>query len=542
MGKKTIVHGGTLIDGTGAPPRPGDILMEEGFIRAVGIVPARDQTGAECIDGAGKTVCPGFIDLHRHCDTAVLGENFGFIELSQGITSCMAGNCGMAPVPNRDATRAQLQNYLQPCLGSFARENFTTHGDYLARLKAAPLPLNMGFFAGMGAIRIAVKGFEPSPFSPGEMEKTRALLEEALDAGAFGMSIGLMYVPELYSSEKEIAALASVMKGGRGILCTHMRYETEKLYTAVQEVISIAKRAEVPLEISHFKAAGPKAWGGVLHQTIELIEAERAKGMDITVDFYPYDCGASTMMQMLPPAYLGMGIDEAINGLNNPANVQKMRKLLNEGEEGWDNLSKTIGWDRTIISSVNLKENEKFLGKTVSACVNEFAYADEADFVAQLMYSEKGKVAIIYQSMSRDDIDTIARLPYSSLVSDALYGDMKGPHPRLTGAFPRFLREFVHERKVLNQETAIRKMSALPAGRLGLKDRGLLKPGYRADVLVFDPDQFRDTSTFLAPAGTAAGLDYAFIKGEKVFENGRLLRRDSGEVMTKPPQLPRIIP
>jgi N-acyl-D-amino-acid deacylase len=531
MGKRIFICGGTLIDGTGDPPRRGDLLAEEGILRVVGAVPAESQSGTEYIDASGKIVCPGFIDLHRHCDTAVFGEDFGFIELSQGITSCMVGNCGMSPVPNRSAVRDQLQNYLQPCLGLFDKETFTTHGEYLARLRSVPLPLNMGFFAGMGAIRIAAKGFGAEPFSQVEMEKARALLDEALDAGAFGMSIGLMYVPELYSSEEEIAALASVMRGGRGILCAHMRYETEKLLSAVQEVISIAKQAEVPLEISHFKAAGFKAWGRILYETIELIEAERAKGMDITVDFYPYDCGSSTMMQMIPPGYLSMGPDEAIAGLNNPANVQKMRRLLEEGENGWDNLSKTIGWDRTIISSVTLKENEKFLGKTVAACVNEFRYVDEADFVAQLMYSERGRVAIVNQSMSQEDIDTIARLPYSSLISDALYGDMKRPHPRLTGAFPRFLRNFVRERKILNPETAIRKMSALPARRLGLGDRGLLKPGYRADILVFDPAQFRDTSTFPAPAGTAAGLDYGFIKGEKVFEKGRLLRRDAGEVL-----------
>jgi N-acyl-D-amino-acid deacylase len=531
MGKRIFIYSGTLIDGTGAPPRQGDLLVEEGILRVVGAAPAENQSGTEHIDASGKIVCPGFIDLHRHCDTAVFGEDFGFIELSQGITSCLAGNCGMSPVPNRPAFRTQLQNYLQPCLGLPGKETFTTHSEYLAKLQSVPIPLNMGFFAGMGAIRIAAKGFGAEPFSPAEMEKARALLEEALDAGAFGMSIGLMYVPELYSSEEEIAALASVMRGGRGILCAHMRYETEKLLSAVQEVISIAKQAEVPLEISHFKAAGFKAWGRILRETIELIEAERAKGMDITVDFYPYDCGSSTMMQMIPPGYLSMGLDEAISGLNNPANVQKMRRLLEEGENGWDNLSKTIGWDRTIISSVTLKENEKFLGKTVAACVNEFRYVDEVDFVAQLMYSERGKVAIINQSMSQEDIDTIARLPYSSLISDALYGDMKRPHPRLTGAFPRFLRNFVQERKILKLETAIRKMTALPARRLGLENRGLLKPGCKADILVFDPAQFRDTSTFPAPTGTAAGLDYGFINGEKVFDKGRLLRRDAGEIL-----------
>jgi N-acyl-D-amino-acid deacylase len=320
------------------------------------------------------------------------------------------------------------------------------------------------------------------------------------------------------------------MKGRKGILCTHMRWETEHLVKAVKEVIAIAKKAEVPLEISHFKAAGVKAWHGVLHEAIDCIEAERARGMDVTVDFYPYDCGSSTMMQMLPPGYLAMGVEKAIAGLNQRENVEKMRKLLIEGEKDWDNLSQTIGWDRTIISSVDLEENRKFLGKSVTAAAREYGYQDEAEMVAQLMYSEKGKVAIINQSMSVEDIDTIARLPYSSLISDALYGDMKNPHPRLYGAFPRFLRDFVQERKVLDLPAAIRKMTAMPATRVGLDDRGLLQPGRRADILVFDPAKFRDQADYLDPARLSTGLDYAIIGGKTAFRGGTLLRRDAGTV------------
>jgi N-acyl-D-amino-acid deacylase len=254
--------------------------------------------------------------------------------------------------------------------------------------------------------------------------------------------------------------------------------------------------------------------------------------MDITVDFYPYDCGSSTMMQMLPPGYLSMGVEEAIAGLSNPVNVEKMRGLLIDGEEGWDNLSQTIGWDRTIISSVSLEENKKYLGKNVSACTKEFGFKDEAEFVAQLMYAEQGKVAIINQSMSQDDIDAIARLPYSSLISDALYGDTKRPHPRLTGAFPRFLRDFVRERKILKLEDAIHNMTCGPAKRLGLSDRGLLKPGYRADILVFDPESFREKSTYLSPAEQAVGLDSVIINGHHVLKDGKIIRRDAGQIVT----------
>jgi N-acyl-D-amino-acid deacylase len=528
---KTLIHGGFIVDGSGAPLFRGDVLIENGIIREAGSSAGSPEPDKQ-VDASGKIVCPGFIDLHRHCDTAPLRDgNFGFLEISQGITTCMAGNCGMAPVPNVPAHRAALQNYLAPCLGSFENERFSRHREYAARLRSVSLPLDMGFYAGMGAIRIAVKGFDPGPITPKEMDAARAFLREALDCGALGMSVGLMYVPEIYGSAEEIAALAGIMKGGKGILCAHMRSESSGLVKAVREVISAAKKAEVPLEISHFKAAGIRAWHSILGEAIAVIEDERSRGMDITADFYPYDCGASTMMQMLPPAFLAKGTDEAIAGLNKPENIQRLRELLAIQEEGWDNLSISIGWDRTIISSAALEENQKFLGKSVTACTGEFGYNDEAEFVACLMHSEKGKVAIINQSMSQEDIDTIARLPYTSVISDALYGDMVNPHPRLYGAFPRFLRDFVTERKVLDVETAIRKMSALPALRLGLNDRGLLKPGLRGDILVFDPATFTDKADYLDPAKPAAGLDFVFIRGETVFQNGELLRRDAGKVL-----------
>jgi N-acyl-D-amino-acid deacylase len=529
---RLVISNGLIVDGSGNVPFRGDLLIENGFIRGLCTPPGRlDRCAAEtgeAIDAAGALVCPGFIDMHRPCDTAALGDDFGLIEISQGITSCLAGNCGMSPVPNEAATRQALQNYLAPCLGSFENESFSSHREYLDQLLSKALPVNMGFFAGMGALRVRAKGFDSSPYSPEEMDRAQGFLQEALDCGAFGLSIGLMYVPELYSSAAEIAALASAMKGRRGILCTHMRWETKQLVKAVEEVIAIAKKAEVPLEISHFKAAGRKAWHGVLHRAIEVIEAERARGADITVDFYPYDCGSSTMMQMLPPSFLAGGVEKALAGLDRPENVKTLRKLLARGEENWDNLSKTIGWDRTIISSVSLEENRKYLGKSVSACAAEYGFRDEAELVAALMHSEKGKVAIINQSMSAEDIDTIARLPYSSLISDALYGDMKNPHPRLYGAFPRFLRDFVLERKVLDLPAAIRKMSAQPAQRLGLKDRGLLKPGFRADILIFDPERFRDQADYLSPARLATGLDYVLIGGKTAYRQGKLLSRHAG--------------
>lgn len=524
-----LIRGGTVIDGTGAHGFTGDVLIEGGIILEAGR--SGDWDG-ETVDAAGKLVCPGFIDLHRHCDLAAFREGFGRIELAQGITSCFAGNCGMAPVPNVPSSKPELQKYLQPCLGSFEAEDFSSHRQYAERLKSVPLPLNFGFYAGLGAIKIAVKGFSSAPLTVGEIDQARKYLSEALECGAFGLSIGLMYVPEAYSTPREIADIASVMKGTGRVLFAHIRSESSGLLQSVEEAVAIAKKAEVPLQICHFKAAGKKTHGEPLLRAIELIEKERAGGADITVDFYPYNCGASTMMQMLPPSFLSGGVDKAIASLGSPANVEKMRRLLLEGEPGWDNLSQTIGWDNTIISAVGLPENHNFLGMSVTECAEKSGCRDEADFVAALMYAEEGQVSIINRSMSREDIDTIARLPYSMLISDSLYGDMKRPHPRLTGSFPCFLREYSLERGVLPPEEAIRKMTSLPANRVGLSDRGLLKKGCRADILVFDPLRFRAASTYSSPAATAEGLDLALIGGKIVWRGGELADGTQGQLLT----------
>jgi N-acyl-D-aspartate/D-glutamate deacylase len=528
----TKITNAFIVDGTGKPGYCGDVLIDGNTIAAVGKV--RINTD-ETIDARRKTLCPGFIDMHRHCDVALFPGHAGVgkvgsIELLQGITTCFAGNCGMAPVPNRPETHVQLQNYVAPCLGSFENETFSSHSEYVERLKSVPLPFNLGFFAGMGAIRIAAKGFEGTPYIKAEMEKAQTLFREALDAGARGLSIGLMYVPEAYCSTDEIAALARVMRG-RGVLCTHIRWETERLPDAVSEVIAVAKKAEVSLEISHFKAAGVRAWGGALARAIDIIEKERAGGMDITCDFYPYDCGSSTMMQMLPPSFLAMGVEEALACLDKPQNVERLRSLLNSGEPGWDNLSKTIGWDRTVISSVMLDENRVFLGKTVSEAALEARAKDNAEFVARLMYTEQGKVGIINRSMTQADIDTIAQLPYSILISDALYGDMKGPHPRLSGAFPRFLRDFVFKRHVLPLETAVYKMTAAPATRLDLSNRGTIAPGKCADLLIFDNNAFCDEATYLEPMKMASGLSLAFVNGVKAVENAMPVCTNAGQVL-----------
>jgi len=305
-----------------------------------------------------------------------------------------------------------------------------------------------------------------------------------------------------------------------------MRWETERLVDGVDEMIRIGKLAEVPIHISHFKAAGRIAWEiNAMDQAIEHIEAERARGMDITVDFYPYDCGSAMLSQMVPPSLLQGDIDARIQELGTPEGIVALRRLLCDGEPGWDNLSASIGWDQIYIMSAKLPENKRFVGKTGTESVDAFGYEDPAALVGTILASEKGDVININRSMRQEDIDKVAQLPYAHLISDSLYGDMLRPHPRLFGAFPKFLREYVRERKLLTLETAIHKMTGMPARRAFQGKIGLLRPGYRADVLVFSSDAFQDQATYDEPIQLAEGLDYMFVGGRLKTKNGRLLSR-----------------
>lgn len=526
---RTLIQNAWIYDGTGREPVHGDLLIRDDTIEAIGSIPSCD---AEIIDAAGRTVCPGFIDIHRHCDIKGFKEGFGELELRQGITTLLTGNCGLSMTPSTPEHEESLYSYLTPILGEPAEGmHLRTFPEYMEKLAGTSLPMNFGAMIGTGSTRIAVKGFSESPFTAGEMAAAVRYIDEALEAGAFGISMGIMYVPECYGSTDEFVQLVSPAARRGGFVPCHMRGEAGSMVSSVKELLEIGRRADVPVEISHFKSVGLDCWGKDIHKAISLIEQARAQGQDVTVDLYPYEAGSTTLATMLPPSYVGSDIMNAIRSLNRPECVQKLRVELAREFEGWDNFAISLGWDRTYISSVSRPENRKYSGHTVTENARRYGFRDEVEFVARLLYEEDGKVGLINMSMDQDDIDTIAKLPYSLFISDSIYADTDSPHPRLYGAFPKVIREYVNERGLLSLSQAIHKMTALPARRIGLKDRGLLKPGYKADLLIFDPLKLRDHATYLSPAQMATGLDYAFIGGTLAVRSDRVVNRKSGTLL-----------
>lgn len=528
------IQNGLLVDGTGAAARMGDLVIEGDRILSVGESSGRPDSADQVIDARGRVVCPGFVDIHRHCDAKFLQDSgFGEVMLAQGITTTVTGNCGMSLVPSPEPA-GEMYDFMEAVLGSGCEKlGLHTYQEYLRQLQSRPLPVNVASMVGTGSVKITVKGFADTPYTPEETEQAAALIEDALARGAMGVSCGIMYIPECYSTTDEFAAMLRPLGKYGCVLTAHIRGEGDSLLTSVREILEIGRKAGCPVEISHFKCCGMENWRKGIHEAIALIEEARAGGQDVTCDFYPYEGGSTALTTMLPPCFVAGDMTAALERLGTSEGVAEFRRTVAVRYPDWDNYAITLGWDRILISGVSAPENRPFVGLDVEEAARKFGFADAAACAAHLMHTDHGKTAIINMSMCQEDIDTVARLPYSIVISDSIYADTDTPHPRMYGSFPKILREYVRERGILTLEQAIAKMTSLPARRMKLTGRGILAPGAFADVLMFDPARFRDRATFTQPTLLAEGLDLVLLGGVPVWEEGRYLGKAAGRCLTR---------
>lgn len=530
---RKIVNG-MIYDGTGEAPFLGSLELEDG--RICRILPGASQPdeaeAEDVIDAKGMAVTPGFVDIHRHHDIAALYDpEFGQLELAQGITTAVAGNCGLSPFPNCPQRQEEQFSYIEPCLGKMPSDNqLHLFSDFMSALEAKSLPLNVAALTGAGACATAAMGYEPRSFTPAEREKAVLYVKDAMESGALGMSFGIMYTPECYLSEEDMVAMAAECGRHGGMVSCHIRGEGNSLVASVKEIIEICRKAQVPLNISHFKATGLQNWGHAIGKAIEEIEKAQAAGQTITVDVYPYTGGATTAMSLIPPCVTE---GKPISYLGTPEGAAKLRREIYRDQPGWDNMVKSIGWERTIIGSVTLEKNAVYSGKSVAQIAQELGLEDPCEWLGKLIAEEEGKVGCIIMSMSQEDVDTVMKLPYAAVISDSLYGGGENPHPRLYGSFPKIIREYVKERGILTLEEAIHKMTAMPAERVGLTDRGYLKEGYAADINIFDPDQIRDLATFTRSKQLAEGIAYTLIGGETAAVGSRRTKGAYGRLIKR---------
>lgn len=528
-----LIKNALIVDGSGALPFKGEILIEGDKIAKV-IKGTSDLSASEVIDAQGRIATPGFIDIHRHCDAKPLNDpKFAECMLKQGITTTVVGNCGisMTPAPADLEAAAQMYKFHEPVLGPIKPGLVTTYQDYVSALEKVDLPLNFGSMVGFGSVKISIKGFSDAPFTGEELQQAYQTIDEALQSGACGVSVGIMYIPECYTKTSEYARILKAVGKHNAVVTAHIRGEGDSMVQSVQEVIEIGKEAGCAVEISHFKSCGMKNWRKEIYKAIALINEARARGQDVTCDFYPYEGGSTSLTTMVPPAFVAGDMQEALKKMGTEEGIAQFRAMSAQEYDDWDNFAITLGWDRILISGVTREHNRKYLNKNVEQCAKEFGFADAAEFVCRLLHDEDGNVAIINLSMCQDDINEVAKLPYSIIISDAIYADTDTPHPRMYGAFPKALREYVKEKHILTLEQAVCKMTHLPALRMKIKERGLIAPGYYADINIFDLDEFKDNATFDNPAVPASGLHKCFVNGILAVENGQVMAMSAGRLI-----------
>ena len=521
---KTLIMNGQLMDGLGHDPVRADLLIEGDRITEIGLL--SDTMADQRIDAENRIITPGFVDIHRHPDIAVLSDAFGAGEMAQGITSVVGGNCGLSPVPMNPRYEQECRAFLAPCLGTGKTRAHDSLDAYFKDAEKKGLQVNLGMLAAAGAIKIWARGFAAGPFSDDQMDRARSMLCTMLEKGALGISLGIMYAPECYTTTVEyIRWLGAAGSYGRP-LCCHIRGEGNSLPASVQEVIEIGRAVGLPVHISHFKSTGIRNWGDLIYQAIELIEKARASGQDVTADFYPYDAGASTLLSLVPPELQAMGRGENGKKAGGKAFREKLKRALYGPTPGWDNMVQDIGWKRILLSGG--QGVEAFSGMNFEEIAKYMGVEDPCDAMCEILARTGGQAGVVLQSMSEKDIETVARLPYTFLISDALYGS-GAAHPRQKGAFPRFLREFVP--RILSLPEAIRKMTSLPADRLGIRNRGRLEKGCYADIAIFSRAEFEDQATFASPHRPARGMKQLLLNGETVWKDEEQTGSIAGRVL-----------
>jgi N-acyl-D-amino-acid deacylase len=522
-----VLKNGRVVDGTGNPWFFGDVGVKNGVIADVGRL---SQKSEQTVDVQGRVISPGFVDGHCHSDLMILDNPRSEIKLQQGVTTEVLGNCGIAPTPFTRENLDLLRSYVEPVLGKTQREwSWETVGQYMDTLLQARPSENVAIYAGHGTLRTAVMGFEDRPASSNELDRMKDLLEEGLRAGAIGLSLGLMYAPGSYASREELVDLCSVLPKYEGLLATHIRGEGNSLIPSIEEVIWIAERSDVPLQISHLKAAGRRNWGRVIG-AMELVEDARSRGLDVTCDVYPYTAGSTSLTTLLPPGALEGGISRTLERLSGPDSRKRISEELRREEDEWDNLVASTGWDSVYISSLGKGSDASLEGKNVAE-ISESRGVDPAECMMDLLLEQDGKVTIVFFHMADADVEQVLKWDNSLIASDSLHDQAKKPHPRLYGTFPRVLAKYVREEKLLTLEEAVRKMTSFPARRFKLDGRGLLARGYAADMVVFDSDHISERASYDEPKRFAEGISHVLVNGTLVMESGAHRGKRAGTVI-----------
>jgi len=516
-----IIKSGCIVDGTGNSCYQSNLGIKDG--KVVIIENNIDEQALEVIDAKGLIVCPGFIDVHSHNDLVpFMEENIRNLKLMQGVTTELVGQCGLGVVPCIEEENSIWKNYIRGVVGDPGfRWNFSNMDDYINQIASKGLKNNYTTLISHGAIKTSVMGFDNRIPTEDEINSMCKIAESAMEAGAFGMSIGLQYMPAIFSTNDELIAICKVIAKYDGIVMVHLRNHDDTITNALDEIIYIAMQSKVRLHISHMRSYNSKNLGCDAEKLISYIEKAVDNGIKITFDEHLYLSGSTLMTQLLPPWITNGGSKEMAKKLQNTDLLQKLKEELKSPKthyKGWDNYSLITGWDGILITSVKRKDNLKYLGKTVGEISKAFG-VDPVDFALQLLMEENFGVAIVTLNVfSEEDTIKLINHPLQMVGSDSIPAG--NPHPRLYGNYPLFIGKFVRDKKALSLENAVYKASYLPAKTLGLKDIGEIAIGKTADIVLFDLKEIKGFEDYFEPTKSPVGIKYVIL-------NGKVAVRDS---------------
>ena len=528
-----IIKNGRIVDGSGNPWISGDVAIRGDRVAAIGKLDG--AKAKRVIDATGLVVSPGFIDMLGQSEYNLLIDNRSLSKLSQGITTEITGE-GQSIAPQNALTIAQAQ----PGLDQFKLKiDWTTLDEYFKRLEKTGTPLNIGTYVGAAQVREAILGDADRAPTPEELEKMKSLVYQAMRDGAFGISTALIYPPGHYAKTEELIELAKVASQYGGIYGSHMRSEGQSEVAAIDEALRIGREANIPVEIFHLKVIGKPRWG-TMPQIVAKIQAARDAGQDVSANMYPYVAGGTALASSLPPWVADGGTEKLLTRLQEPATRAKIKQEMATEHLEWENLYLGSGGATgVLVSGVENPDLKQFNGKTLA----QIAAAQKKaplDALFDFIIADKAQTGAIYFIASEKDLTFGLKQPWTSLCLDASETSLDGPlfepqtHPRDFGSMPRFLGHYVRDEHLLPLEQGIRKMTSLPAQRERLRDRGLLKPGYFADVTVFDPATIIDKATYEHPTQLSQGVKYVFVNGQLEFEGDRLTGAQAGRVLRGP--------
>ncbi|HUF94148.1 MAG TPA: D-aminoacylase [Candidatus Limnocylindria bacterium] len=524
------IEGATVVDGTGTSGGRADVGVRDETIVAVGDL-SRESAGSS-LHAAGKVLAPGFIDMHSHSDWALWGNRRAESKIRQGVTTEVVGNCGFSPAPVSDEFLEAARQFALR-LPRALDFRWRSMRDYLRAFDGEGTALNVVQLVGHGTLRVAAMGFARRAPAAAELTRMQKLMADAMDDGAWGLSTGLIYAPGSYATTDEIVEVAAVAARHRGFYASHIRGEGATLLEAVAEAIEIGRRADMPVQVSHVKAAGRPNWGKVA-EALALIDAAAADGLDVMADVYPYTASSTSLRTLLPDWALEGGLSAMTDRLRDPATRARLRAEI-EQPAGGQSLPARVGWDNIMVSSCTQRPDAE--GRRVT----EIAAArgvDPVEAAFDLLVDEGGRGSMILFQLDERDVRRALVHPRVMIGSDgyalAPTGELGGgtPHPRSYGTFPRVLGEYAREQRLLSLSQAVHKMTGMPAGRLGLRDRGVIRAGAKADLVVFDARRVADTATYERPARYPEGIEHVVVNGRFVIKSGEHTGSLPGKVLT----------